>query len=77
MSSRGVTYENGKLSVKTDRAAPSRQEYIQQTQRAFEKGAKTMSLHPEAFRTGKSRDASEEPPVPVAVAASSSGVETP
>ena len=80
LSSRGVTYQNGKLSVKTDRAAPSREEYIAQTQRAFEKGARTMSLHPDAFRTGKSREASAEPvavPVAAAPVASSSSHETP
>ena len=63
LQQRGVSYENGKLSVKTDRAAPSREEYIASTQRAFEKGAKTFSLYPEAFRTGKSREPSAEPPL--------------
>lgn len=78
LSSRGVTYQDGRLSVKTDRAAPSREEYIAKTQRAFEKGAKTLSANPGAFRTGPSREASAEPhlaaPVP---AAASSSVETP
>lgn len=69
LQKQGVTYQDGKLSVKTDRAAPSRQEYIASTQRAFEKGAKTMSQHPEAFRMGPSKSDSE----PVAV----SSVETP
>lgn len=70
LSSKGVTYQDGKLSVKTDRAAPTRDEYIAQTQRAFEQGAKKMSLHPEAFKTGASREASSEPIV-------ASSVETP
>ncbi|CAD6570398.1 MAG: hypothetical protein TREMPRED_005799 [Tremellales sp. Tagirdzhanova-0007] len=56
LSSKGVTYSDGKLSVRTDRVAPSREEYIASTQRAFEQGAKKMSLHPDAFRHGPSQD---------------------
>ncbi|ORY35720.1 hypothetical protein BCR39DRAFT_511734 [Naematelia encephala] len=67
LGAKGVSYENGRVSIKTDRAAPSREEYIASTQRAFEKGAKTMSLHPEAFRTGPSKSASPEPPTVSAV----------
>lgn len=44
---------DGKLSVKTDRPAPSRDEYIASTQRAFERGAKQISEHPEAFKMGQ------------------------
>ena len=46
--------------MKTDRVAPSREEYIASTQRAFEQGAKKMSLHPDAFRHGPSSDAKGE-----------------
>ncbi|ORX38442.1 hypothetical protein BD324DRAFT_620885 [Kockovaella imperatae] len=60
LSSKGVTYSNGRLSVRTDRAAPSREEYLANTRAAFEAGAKTMSLHPEAFKTGASRTSSSE-----------------
>ena len=52
LSSRGVTYPVGKLSVKTDVAAPSRDEYIAQTRRALEQGARTVSQNPGAFSTG-------------------------
>ncbi|GFZ50876.1 hypothetical protein JCM24511_08634 [Saitozyma sp. JCM 24511] len=84
MRSKGVTYESGRLSVRTDRAAPSRDEYIASTQRAFERGAKQMSLHPDAFKTGPSRDSSAEPDKAASAAATgngqvgkSSAVETP
>ena len=70
LSSKGVIYEDGRLKVQTDIAAPTREEYIAQTQRAFEKGAKTLSANPGAFKTGPSRQDSD----PIAV---SSGVETP
>jgi hypothetical protein len=70
LQKQGVTYQDGKLSVKTDRAAPSREEYIAQTQRAFEAGAKKMQLHPEAFKVGPSREATSEP-------LTASSVETP
>ena len=52
LSQHGVTYENGRVQIKTDRAAPSRDEYIASTQRAFERGAKKMQAHPDAFRHG-------------------------
>ena len=71
LSSRGVTYADGRLSVKTDKPAPSRQEYIANTQRAFEAGARTMSLHPDAFRHGPGDGAG----VDSAGAGSGSGVE--
>ncbi|RSH88851.1 hypothetical protein EHS25_003079 [Saitozyma podzolica] len=82
MRSKGVTYESGRLSVRTDRAAPSRDEYIASTQRAFERGAKQMSLHPDAFKTGPSRDSSGEPDKAATAAGNgqvgkSSAVETP
>jgi len=52
LQSKGVTLQNGRLSVKTDMPAPSREEYIASTQRAFERGGKAMSLHPDAFKVG-------------------------
>jgi hypothetical protein len=58
LKKRGVTMVDGKLSVKTDRPAPSRDEYIASTQRAFERGAKTIGAHPEAFKTGQNAEAS-------------------
>lgn len=41
---------DGKVRVKTDIAAPSRDQYIASTQRAFERGAKTISDHADAFK---------------------------
>ena len=73
LSSKGVTYSNGRLSVRTDKAAPSREEYIASTRAAFEKGAKNMSLHPEAFKTGPSRTPSGDVPT----VGSATGVESP
>jgi hypothetical protein len=71
LAQKGVTYNQGRLSVVTDRAAPSREEYIASTQRAFEKGAKTMALHPDAFKTGpKNAEGNVE-------VLSSSGVDSP
>lgn len=40
------------MSVKTDRVAPTQQEYIASTQRAFEKGGQAFKLHPDAFKMG-------------------------
>lgn len=61
LRSQGINLKEGRLSVTTDKVAPSRQEYIAQTQRAFEQGAKTMALHPEAFKMGgRSREPSDE-----------------
>ena len=48
----GLNYENGRLSVKTDRVAPTRQEYIASTQRAFEKGGEVFKQNPSAFKMG-------------------------
>lgn len=45
--------DSGRLAVTTDKVAPSRDEYIASTQRAFAKGAQTMAAHPEAFSTGR------------------------
>nr|XP_018261574.1 uncharacterized protein I303_06012 [Kwoniella dejecticola CBS 10117]OBR83732.1 hypothetical protein I303_06012 [Kwoniella dejecticola CBS 10117] len=49
LKSQGITYEQGRLSVQTDRAAPSRDEYIANTQAAFNRGAKTLKSHANAF----------------------------
>lgn len=73
LSQKGVTYQDGRLSVRTDRAAPSREAYIASTQRAFEQGARTMSLHPDAFRHGPG---GETPADSVGVA-SDSAMDTP
>ncbi|RXK42420.1 hypothetical protein M231_00410 [Tremella mesenterica] len=59
LQSKGITYSNGRLKVQTDRAPLSREEYIASTQRAFEKGAKTFALHPDAFRTGPSQSSGD------------------
>jgi len=48
----GLNYENGRLSVKTDRVAPTHQEYIASTQRAFEKGGEVFKQNPSAFKMG-------------------------
>ena len=40
------------MSVKTDRVAPTRQEYIASTQRAFEKGGEVFKQNPSAFTMG-------------------------
>jgi hypothetical protein len=50
LKTKGLNYENGRLSVKTDRVAPTQKEYIASTQRAFEKGGQAFKLHPEAFK---------------------------
>lgn len=52
LQSRGMKYQNGRLSVKTDRVAPTRDEYIASTQRAFEKGGQAFKNHPDAFKMG-------------------------
>nr|XP_019044782.1 hypothetical protein I302_06695 [Kwoniella bestiolae CBS 10118]OCF23712.1 hypothetical protein I302_06695 [Kwoniella bestiolae CBS 10118] len=49
LQSQGITYNQGKMSIKTDRAAPSRDEYILNTQAAFERGGKMMKAHKDAF----------------------------
>lgn len=77
LRSKGVSYENGKLKITTDQAPPSRQEYIASTQRAFEKGAKQMSLHPEAFKTGPNRESSAERTEDAIAEGKSSSVDTP
>ncbi|WVR09525.1 hypothetical protein IAU60_006593 [Kwoniella sp. DSM 27419] len=53
LQSKGVVYNDGKLSVSTNRAAPSREEYIANTQAAFERGGKMMKAHKDAFSFGK------------------------
>ncbi|OCF31555.1 hypothetical protein I316_06754 [Kwoniella heveanensis BCC8398] len=53
LQSRGINYTDGKLSVQTNRAAPSRDEYIASTQAAFERGGKMMKAHANAFSFGK------------------------
>ncbi|WVQ95038.1 hypothetical protein IAU59_002130 [Kwoniella sp. CBS 9459] len=53
LQSRGINYTDGKLSVSTNRAAPSRDEYIASTQAAFERGGKMMKAHANAFSFGK------------------------
>ncbi|KAL7422558.1 hypothetical protein Q5752_003206 [Cryptotrichosporon argae] len=62
LSSKGVTYANGRLSVKTDTPAPSREAYIAQTQHALERGARRMQEHRDAFRVGGKSDAGVEVP---------------
>ena len=54
LEKQGITYNQGRLSVKTDQAPQSREEYIQETQRRFEKGARKMAAHADAFVFGKS-----------------------
>ncbi|WWC93492.1 hypothetical protein V866_000327 [Kwoniella sp. B9012] len=49
LQSQGITYQQGKMSIKTDRAAPTRDEYILNTQAAFERGGKMMKAHKDAF----------------------------
>jgi len=57
----GVSFDKGRISITTDRPAPSRDEYIASTQRAFEAGARAMSLHPEAFKAGRHEDDMVDP----------------
>jgi hypothetical protein len=47
-----LNYKDGRLSVKTDRAAPTREEYLASTQRAFEKGGQVFKSNPDAFKMG-------------------------
>ena len=65
----GLNYENGRLSVKTDRVAPTHQEYIASTQRAFEKGGEVFKQNPSAFKMGapegKSSSVDSTPYVPL------------
>ena len=60
LEAKGVSFQNGRLSVKTDRAPPTREAYIANTQKAFEAGARQAALHPDAFKTGASREGSAE-----------------
>jgi len=57
------------LSVKTDRVAPTHQEYIASTQRAFEKGGEVFKQNPNAFKMGapegKSSSVDSTPYVPL------------
>jgi hypothetical protein len=57
------------LSVKTDRVAPTHQEYIASTQRAFEKGGEVFKQNPSAFKMGapegKSSSVDSTPYVPL------------
>ncbi|KAK8854725.1 hypothetical protein IAR55_003464 [Kwoniella newhampshirensis] len=53
LSQKGVTYNSGRLSVTTDRAPPTRDEYINNMQGAFERSAKNMKAHANAFTFGK------------------------
>ncbi|WWD19130.1 hypothetical protein CI109_103588 [Kwoniella shandongensis] len=52
LSQKGVTYNSGRLSVTTDRAPPTREEYINNMQGAFERSAKNMKAHANAFTFG-------------------------
>ncbi|WWC71476.1 uncharacterized protein I206_105434 [Kwoniella pini CBS 10737] len=56
LKSQGITYQQGRLSVQTDRAAPSRDEYIASTQAAFNRGAKTLKSHADAFSFKKGQN---------------------
>ncbi|WRT68492.1 uncharacterized protein IL334_005468 [Kwoniella shivajii] len=60
LKSKGVTYEQGRLSLQTDLAAPSRQEYIANTQAAFERGGRIMKAHKDAFTFNKSQSQNQE-----------------
>lgn len=60
LQAKGMNYQNGRLSVKTDRVAPTREEYIAQTARAFEKGGKVFKNHPDAFSMGAAKQAEAE-----------------
>ncbi|WVF67451.1 hypothetical protein IAT40_002207 [Kwoniella sp. CBS 6097] len=60
LQSRGINYTDGKLSVSTNRAAPSRDEYIASTQAAFERGGKMMKAHANAFSFGKGESPKNE-----------------
>lgn len=62
LEKQGITYKEGKLRVKTDRPPPSRDEYIQKTQRAFEEGARKMAARADAFAFGKSSDEGRSSP---------------
>lgn len=59
LQAKGMNYQNGRLSVKTDRVAPTREEYIASTQRAFEKGGQVFKNHPSAFSMGAAKPADE------------------
>ncbi|WVQ80191.1 hypothetical protein IAT38_002296 [Cryptococcus sp. DSM 104549] len=62
LQSRGVDYSANKISVKTDRAAPSREEYISNMQGAFKRGAHTMKAHRDAFAFKKGEASPGTPP---------------
>ncbi|WWC90630.1 uncharacterized protein L201_005566 [Kwoniella dendrophila CBS 6074] len=56
LQSQGITYRQGKLNIKTDRAAPSRDEYIANTQAAFQRGGKMFKSHADAFSFKKGEE---------------------
>jgi hypothetical protein len=56
LEKQGISYKQGRLSVKTDRAAPTHEEYIQKTQRSWEEGAKMLAANADAFAFGKRED---------------------
>nr|ODN94401.1 hypothetical protein L204_04532 [Cryptococcus depauperatus CBS 7855] len=63
LQSRGVSYDptTSRVSLKTDRAPPSRDEYIQNIQVAFKRGAHGIKAHKDAFgfKKGSSEGAQE------------------
>lgn len=51
---KGVTVQQGGISLQTSKVAPSREEYIASTQRAFERSAATLAANPSALTFGPS-----------------------
>ncbi|KAI5449056.1 hypothetical protein NCC49_005360 [Naganishia albida] len=52
LRAKGVTITGSGVTIQTARAAPSREEVISSTQRAFEKSAAKVAAHKDAFRFG-------------------------
>ncbi|CAO1618119.1 unnamed protein product [Sympodiomycopsis kandeliae] len=60
LKNKGISFNEAGVSVKTNRRAPTREEYLDATQKRLAKGGEVISQHKEAFTTTAWQRAKEE-----------------
>ncbi|PWN22415.1 hypothetical protein BCV69DRAFT_143195 [Microstroma glucosiphilum] len=60
LKKKGVSLDSSGVSIKTNRRAPTREEYLDATQRSFAKSSEMIAQHKDAFTTTASQRSKDQ-----------------